>query len=368
MKHLWIAMLLSGLVSAHAQKIVLMPMKADSVGENDLKTIQDLFAEQLQILTQEPVTRAVDSLQPCGEVQCAIDGAKASGANRAVYGAIRRLGRQMFFSAGIVDAGGGSVFHQRLGVASVEDFEPATRRMAESLLKRKTLEEVATVDNITASEETKTVNTNRRSGYYLTGVSLGYAWPTGTDSYTRNMEGYDYSCDAGGRCGYYQEEKSYRQIIRMGWNNWFEFKPQTVIEIDALLYAPIALGADVNYLYFTNRSDFSPFFGGGLGLHYVFPDDFGGSDKRNSGPALNVQAGLVLFRTYDYNLFVRGQYHFVANSDRDQAAEIDIGVRTRMGGSDGSGKYHRTSATTWIGGALGAAYIIAMIVAASSGN
>jgi hypothetical protein len=102
----------------------------------------------------------------------------------------------------------------------------------------------------------------------------------------------------------------------------------------------------------------------------VFPDEGSheNADKRNSGPALNAQLGMVLFRTYDYNLFVRGQYHHVANSDQDKSASIDIGIRTRMGGSDGSGKYHRTSATTWIGGALGAAYILAIIIGAASSN
>jgi hypothetical protein len=48
--------------------------------------------------------------------------------------------------------------------------------------------------------------------------------------------------------------------------------------------------------------------------------------KRNSGPAFNLQAGFLAFRTYDINLLARVKYHVVANDNFDHGPMIDVGV------------------------------------------
>jgi len=360
--------LLAGFYPSHAEKLLLMPMHADSVSERDIGTIEDLFAEKLQQFTGADVVRPPDSIAACSEKPCAVAAAQSLGADQVVFGAIRRLGRQMYFSSGISKRDGGGFFQQRLTIQNVEDFELATGRMAEALAKRKSLEEVASVENITEAEEAGPHAQNRRRSFYLTGVSLGYLWPS-DGSFSRWNSETSTDCSNGFGCPETERFQKYNQVFKLGWNNWFEFKPQLAMEIDLLLFAPIAIGADANMIYFFNRQDFSPFAGGGLGIHYVFADE--GShkdlDKANSGPAMNVQGGMIFFRTYNINLVVRGQYHYIGNDDKDNGASIDIGIRTKMGAAGGD-KYHRVSATTWLGGGVALAYVIAMIVAASSSD
>jgi hypothetical protein len=89
---------------------------------------------------------------------------------------------------------------------------------------------------------------------------------------------------------------------------------------------PVSAAVDINLLYLFNRSDISPFAGGGLGLHFVFPDDIDSDSKRNSGPTGNVQAGMMFFRTYDIHVLARAQYHMVANTDLDNGLSVDVGV------------------------------------------
>jgi hypothetical protein len=103
---------------------------------------------------------------------------------------------------------------------------------------------------------------------------------------------------------------------------------------DLLLRTDLSLGllpdryivggeAGLNYLF--SRSNFSPFLGGGFGLFYGPVDDASGG-KRNTGPSVNVQGGLLLFRTYDVNFMLRGKYLAIFNSDRDHGIIIDGGV------------------------------------------
>jgi hypothetical protein len=307
--------------------------------------------------------RAPDSAGQCSDLECAKELARTGGADEAVFGSVRSLGRKLFFSSTIVGADGSGYFTQQIGVANVEDFEAATRRMAEAISKRQTIEEVANVDNITEKEDNLEVN--RRRHFYSTGASLGYMFPI-NGSYRRWKLRDD--CDDYFDCPETEiRDQRYSQIVKLGWNNWFEFKNNLAMEVDVLWFAPIALGADVNLDYFFANNDFTPFAGGGLGLHYVLPDQGirKDSDKRNSGPTLNAQAGMIFFRTYSLNLVVRGQYHMIFNDDFDHGPSVDVALRTRMGGG-GNDKYHRTSATTWLGAGLGVAYVLALLIAAGN--
>src|SRR5690606_33648703 len=73
------------------------------------------------------------------------------------------------------------------------------------------------------------------------------------------------------------------------------------------------------------RNDISPFVGGGIGLHYTS----GAEGDLPTAPALNAQAGVMLFRTYDVNVMLRGQYQVIFNSEVDHGPAIDVGVSFR---------------------------------------
>ena len=73
--------------------------------------------------------------------------------------------------------------------------------------------------------------------------------------------------------------------------------------------------------------DTSPFYGLGVGFYGVANDDRYTSDSRDEGLSLNVQYGVVLYRTYDINVLARVKYVHIFNEDSDGAIMFDVGVQ-----------------------------------------
>lgn len=353
---------LAAFTVAPAKTLLSIPLKIDSAKIADYSVIREMYAEALASAYAGTVKNATLA-EPCADRECALQLLKAQGADEAIFGAIRVLGQKYFLSSTLIEADG-KAHSQQIQAANVEDFENATKRMADALINRKNLEQVSTVDNITESEESRLAN--RRTSFYSSGGSVGFTVPFGSSyqRYVKVLDDDEYcptlSCDAT------TLDKS-DQVFTLGWNNWFEFKNNLAMEMDLLYYAPIALAGDVNILYQFGNTDFTPFAGGGLGVHYVFPDEGDRTDshKQNFGPAANLQGGLIMFRTYNMNLVLRGSYHVVMNDDLDNGLTVDMAVRTKVG-SGSSNKYHHTSATTYLGMALGIAFLLSILVGAAN--
>jgi hypothetical protein len=350
-----------GLRIPAAKTLLVLPLKMDTVKIADYVAMREMFTENLSKEYDGTVKDAAGPMEVCAARECAAKALASQGGDEAVFGSIRILGSKYFLSASILGTDG-KAFAQQIPMAGVEDFEAASKRIAASLAKRKDIEQVADVDNVTEKEEAPDVN--RRAGFYSMGGSVGFTVPVGSSYQRWSMK--TNGCEfCGTQDTTYTHFKS-KEIFTLGWNNWFEFKNHLALDLDVLLHIPIAMGGDANLDYLFGNSDFTPFAGGGLGFQYVFPDEGIHADdtKQNLGPAANVQAGLIMFRTYNINLILRSSYHVVMNDNLDNGPTFEIAVRTKMGGT-ASDKYHHTSSTTYLGMAIGAAYLIAIIIGAA---
>jgi hypothetical protein len=315
---------------AVAGKVLVLPMPIDTTRIHDHKVVQDFFFEAVENLNGgEAVRDGGDSL--CAERACALERAAAAKADQVIYGQIRFLGRKCFFTGNIANADGSRAFSQTLNVLGVADFENATKRMAAALLKREALVDAANIDNITENEQY--VLANRRRSFYSIGGSIGYLYPV-SGSYKRwkqeDYYGYCPDADSLGRCP--SKEESYSQMVVLSFDNWFEFRPELAMELNLQYAIPMGFGVDVAFDYLMGRGDFTPFAGGGVGLHGVLPDQgrHEDNDKTNTGPTLNLQGGMIFFRTYSVNLVAKAAYHLILNTDRDNGFEALLGIRTRF--------------------------------------
>ena len=285
--------------AASAESLLLLPIAGDMDKSGDMATVNQLYRDVVESQfhgTLLPAQPGVD----CGERDCALKAARESGAGEVIYSTVSRLGSKWVFSSTLVEVRGGTAFNQRLTALSIEDFEAVTQRMADALLNRKTVEQAATVDNVTQKEETK--EPERRRSLSSSGVSLGYLYPTNDSNFNNNGA-----------------------VIRIAFVNNWELRNDLLLNAEIVWGATDAsIGADLNLDYIFGRSDYSPFAGGGLGLHYVNSADLG-DNKRHSGPALNVQGGMLLFRTYDVHVMLRGQYQVIFNDDMAQGFSINAG-------------------------------------------
>jgi hypothetical protein len=322
---------------APAKTLLLLPVSGETSRTEDISAINRLFLDALGSDYAGSVTEATDR-SGCAERACALEAAQAAGADEVAYSSLHKLGGRWIFSATIVGADGSAAFNQRLTAASIEDMEAVTRRMADALVNRATVEKAASVDNITRRENEQ--EPDRRRSLHTGGIALGYLFPVG------NSFGYTTQSDYFGDP---YTRHDYSQLIRLTWLNNWEFRDNMMLGVEGVWTMPHAIGLDFNLRYLLGRGDYSPFVGGGLGLHYVRGDDDAPSDKRNSGPALNAQAGMLLFRTYDVNLMLRGQYQVIFNSDVDQGVAVDVGVS--IGNKDGEkpSREERHSAWAYVG-------------------
>jgi hypothetical protein len=322
-------LILPGLTQAG--RLLVLPLAIDTSRIHDHQAVQDFFFEALEKYNGGNTIRTKgDSL--CAEKECAVAKAKSEKAEQVVFGSVRFLGRKCFFTSTIMGPNGEDPYSQTINLLGVADFENGTKRMAEAMILRTTIEKVANIENITDKEEV--VQPTRRRSFYSMGGSIGYMYPLG-GSYHRwqqqsDIYGLCYNDDSSAQC--VDQDQSYRQMVVLGWNNWFEFRPELAMEMNFIYALPMAVGVDVDIDYLFGKSDFTPFLGGGLGLHYVVADEGSHEDanKMNSGPTLNFQGGLICFRTYDINLVIKGGYHIVLNSDKDNGFGLELGVRTKF--------------------------------------
>jgi hypothetical protein len=333
-------------LSVSAKTLLVLPVVAESEKASDLAAVNRLFRDAVQ-------ARTTDSLLPsprsatCSERECARALGRNAGADQVVYSSLHRLGSKLIFSATVVTVENGEGFNQRLSAVSIEDMEAVSLRMADALVLRKNTEQVASLDNITAKETDK--EPERRRSLYNGGIALGYLFPMGS-SFSTGEEG---------------DLHQYSQMIRFTWLNTWEFRNDLALGADVAWSTPNAFGADLNLRYLFGRGDYTPFLGGGIGLHYVGDDKNGDENKRNSGPALNAQGGMMLFRTYDVNVMLRGQYQVIFNSDLDHGPAIDVGVSFRnKDKSPGGGGSSSGGLGMW--GYAGLGLLFLMIVGAAN--
>lgn len=96
------------------------------------------------------------------------------------------------------------------------------------------------------------------------------------------------------------------------------------------------LGLDLNVMYpflgKSNKSEIDPFVGGGLGLHFIGrdrDDSTRTSVAARGGLGLNLIAGAVFFRNYDFNIIVEIKYfNYLREFDdlRYQGIGLNIGA------------------------------------------
>ena len=170
---------------------------------------------------------------------------------------------------------------------NVEDMEQVCRRLSKSIALKESLEEVADIDNIIEKEEEEPM---RRTSLSRLGLNAGYLFPLG---------------------GTFHNES---QMLKFGASYYYEFQNNTALIAEGEMSSGM-IGLGLSILKFTNIVDTSPFYGFGLGLHsglYSFSseecaywddncsDDYNSTNDdsfRTSGLSLNIQGGVMLYRT-----------------------------------------------------------------------
>lgn len=297
--------------------------------KTDLESIDMLFSEELGKYGQVEI-----SSNSCSDNQCALAELSSSKSSHVVYTKIMKLGTKIIYTGYVLNDE--STFTSKVTALSVEDMERALIRLAKSLALNESIDGVVDIDNITESEEEESA---RRQSLGRVGFSIGYMLPTFNSYAKRNYESNDDGDWTNGfEDGSYLESTIYdSQKITIGMNYFYEFKENRALLAEFIWNtgSPVSFGADMSMLNYLGKNDFSPFIGGGVGIHWVSycsgycNSDVRPVDHRRSGLTLNAQGGYVLFRTYNVNVIARAKYHLILNTDLDQGFTIDVGLERK---------------------------------------
>jgi len=274
---------------------------------SDINTINSLFLDGLN----EYFEHIEFSEVFCLDDECALEELSNTENDEVIYTRLQKLGTKIIFSASILNSD--KSFDSKATAMSIEDMEKVCLRLSKSIALRQTLDEAADIDNITEEDEEDIA---RRRSLGRIGLSGGLLIPFEKYTYTENN--WDGS----------SEEESHGSSLKVNYTYYNEFKNNTGILFEGGFAAPRVSFIDLNFIKFENKLDTSPFYGGGVG-YYNFPrdDDF---DNSNAGISVNLQAGLMLYRTYNMNVILRAKFVQVFNEELDRSLMFDIGLQWKV--------------------------------------
>jgi len=296
-------------VHASSSALVLSPystIDSEFLHENDIETINALFVDALK--------QYIDDVNPsedvCPDDDCALSALSKTQNDEVIYSRLQKLGSKIIFLASILDSE--KSFNTKVTALSIEDMDQVALRLAKSVALRQTLDESADIENITEQDEKDMA---RRKSLGRTGVSFGYFFPFEGIDYVD----YDHMFDPA-------EPVTNQKYFKFSFNYYHEFKNNSAIMYEFGAASPGLSFLDLNFMKFKNKVDTSPFYGGGVGLFNIVKDR-NDSDMGDGGISLNLQVGALLYRTYDFNVFVRGKFIQILNDDFDRGVMIDLGVQ-----------------------------------------
>ncbi len=322
------------------ERLVVFDFSSIGIEESAVKTVGQLFRYEFNTLEKFDVIERHEMVELLGDTiqvsnkSDALKRAIIFEADKAVLGEINALGTKIILTAMIIDVLSGTLeYSQTTSSLSLEDLETVIKRLVASLAERKPLEETAEVEKIMEKE---TIEPKRRSSFYTFGIRFGHIEP---------FAGF-----AGAREG----------RIELGLTGWYEApdfmaelawtfnSPWMTFEYDYEAFSDQRV--EISLIRLLSRKDISPYFGAGLGIHWVSVsseryDDYYGyyysHHQSGTGFGANMQAGLVMFRTYDFRLLLNLRYHMInvdlGDGNFNHAISINIGLLHKQKAEDSKG-------------------------------
>jgi hypothetical protein len=314
--------------------VVVLPFRTIGLSDTTAVVTHDLLEGSLGDLhvplihMEGDVENLPSGAEACADADCAASIAHEWGAERVVYGTLSRLGGKIIARLNVLVVGEPEPYYRdQLTAVSEDDLDTVMRRFAEGIAAGRPNSDRATVESVTQTETQTPARRATRSGM---GFRAGFLFPTndsfGGASRLTNLQGI-----------YRYELKDFviESSTMLGFT-WGEGQFDWTI-----------LDLGVNRLFSTG--DFSPFLGAAVGVHSVTVKrtlapvtvDYGygsytyypGAQQTETVPTLDLVAGVLGLRTYDFTLIAELRYH-IAFENFDKAGGGGAqGIMLRVGTS-----------------------------------
>jgi hypothetical protein len=299
---LWAGLCLAMLTAElQAARVAVAPISGGALSAAEARVARSLLVHDLQKAKPRDlvVELAGDPLPESPPVLELLTQAREAGADELVLLSADRLGDKLMLQVRLLEtAGERNLLTDAMPVASVEDLDTAMERMAAALARRQPVAEGREVGSVLENEG---LNTRRRTAIHQSSLTAGYLWPIGEISFNGKARAFTAAWNLG------IEDRSFDAGYSVGWRQG-----------PALLL----------YSHWLSRPrDICPFVGGAAGFHWVRNKDDRGQTSLDDGFHTAAQAGLILFRTYDFQMVLQGEYAVTWNDTQDRAWFFSLGIR-----------------------------------------
>jgi len=306
---------LSAAQEPSAPRTLVLPLRALGVSDTTALVSDDLLVGSLEDLGMDVVRS--DPAQPplpagpdaCDDPACAGDLGREHDADLVVYGSLSRLGGKIIARLNVLRTGEPAPYYRdQLTATSEDDLDTVMRRFAEGIAAGRPNSDRATVESVTQAETQTPARRATRSGM---GIRAGFLFPTG------------------GSFGGAERLTNLRAAYR------YEFR-DFQIETTPLLgftwgkgnfdWSMLDLGASRIF----GTGDFSTYLGASFGVHSVTVEQNrtvlvsypgypsytyeAGLRQSETVPTLDLVAGIMALRTYDFVAVLELRYHYVFES------------------------------------------------------
>ncbi len=293
-------------------RTLVLPLRSVGVSDATLLVSRDLLVGSLRDLgvevvptdpTQAPLPNGPEA---CDEPSCAATLARQHGAERVVYGSLSKLGGKLIARLSVLRVDEAAPYYRdQLTSTSEEDLDQVMLRFAEGIAAGRPNSDRASVESVTQAETQAPARRATRSGV---GVRAGFLLPTGdsfagADRLTNLHAVYKYELRD------FQIESS--TVLGFSWGDG---------NLDWTIF-------DLSASRIFGSKDFSTYLGAGIGVHtvtverrqtvvvtspyyptYSYEQGF---SQTETAPTLDLIAGIMALRTYDFETVLELRFHYV---------------------------------------------------------
>lgn len=289
--------------------LVVLPIISKGLNQTDVYTSESILRMELGKqsnlnLISERKTLDVLNNSICDDEECAKQIGNKLGADQVLICKLNPLGEKIIVQYILVETSSGKNLLSELTTAlNVEDLEPVMKRVAISVARLTPFDNNKEVGNIVGKESIESL---RQAARFNFGVGFGYLYP---------------------QKGYNSDDKSFTL------NAYFDYEIENYA-VGLMMGGREGFAINLYGNYLLTKTDICPYVGGALGFHWVtahstfITDTYSNnsSSKDEDGIELGLEAGLRIFHTYNFQLFIKGEYIITFNDYNDRAFLFTIGI------------------------------------------
>jgi len=294
-----------------SNKIAVLPIISNGIDLASVQTAESILRMELSNVStmniiSEKKTLAILGNENCTDEDCAKEIGDKLNARQVLLCRLNPLGEKIIVQYTLVETSTGkNLLSERATATSLEDIDAVMKRVAISVAKQKPFNTNQEVGNIVGQESLESL---RQKARYNFGVGFGYLFPS---------EGYDLG-----------KERSFTI------NTYFDYEIQDYA-VGLMLGARDGFAINIYGNYLFSKTDLCPYVGGALGFHWVsehtnYTYDYAYNPNtvknKSDGIELGLQGGLRIFHTYNFQLFIQGEYIMTFNDYNDKAFVFTIGI------------------------------------------